>query len=75
MRDLSNYIELKQTSNFIKFLKDRRIYQKLKIKDYHTISVLMESANDELILDHPITVTRTSERYNSFELWTFKKLF
>ena len=73
----SNYIELKQTSNFIKFPKESRIYQEIetKLKDDHAISVLMESSNDELILEHPITVTKTSERYNSLKFWTFKELF
>ena len=73
----SNYIDLKPTSNFIKFPKHSKIYQEIEtqLKDDHALSALMSSSNDELILEHPITITKTSERYNSVIFRNFKELF
>ena len=73
----SNYIDLKPTSNFIKFPKHSRIYQEIEtqLKDDHAISALMSSSSDDLILEHPITITKTSERYNSVIFRNFKELF
>ena len=40
-----------------------------------TISMMMATPSDNTILDHPITVSETSERYNSVELKTLYELF
>ena len=77
VKGTSNYIELRPTSHFIKFPKHSRVYQEIeaRLKDDQTITTMMSSSNDEVILEHPITVSRTSERYNSVEFRTLYELF
>ena len=73
----SNYIELSNQSHVLKFPPESDIYKDIdnRLKDDMTISMMMATPSDNVILDHPITVSKTSERYNSVELKTLYELF
>jgi len=77
VKGTSNYIELRPSSHFIKFPKHSKVYQEIndRLKDDQTISQMMANPNDEVILEHPITVSRTSERYNSLTFRTLHELY
>jgi hypothetical protein len=77
VKGTSNYIELTKSSHFIKFPKNSRVYHDIeaRMKDDQLIFKMMNNPLDEVILDHPITVSRTSERYNSLDLVSLYDLF
>jgi hypothetical protein len=73
----SNYIELRPTSHFIKFQPHSKVYKEIeaKLRDDQTIAQMMSNPYDEVVLPHPITISRTSDRYNSLPVRTFFELF
>lgn len=73
----TNYIELTKETHILKFPPSSYVYQEInsRLKDDNTIWRMMSSPLDNLILDHPVTVSKTSERYNSIESRTLYELF
>ena len=71
------YTELSNQSHVLKLPPESGIYKDIdnRLKDDMTISMMMATLSDNTILNHPITVSKTSERYNSIELKTLYELF
>ncbi|CAI2363839.1 unnamed protein product [Moneuplotes crassus] len=77
VKGTSNYIELTKNSHFLKFRKDSIVAKSLesKMKDDEMIRDLISSPFEEVILEHPITVSRTSDKYSTLHLVSLHDLF
>ena len=77
VKGTSNYIELTKSSHFLKFKKDSLVCKTLehKMKDNQVIFKMMNKTVDDVILEHPITISRTCERYSSLDFVSLKELF
>lgn len=76
-KDTTSHIELTKNSHFLKFRSNSIVAQSLesKMKDDQLIQDLVMNPFEETILERPITISRTSDKYNDLHLVTLHDLF